>query len=284
MHPTFTLDFFPTEYYSRPPVENRSTGFITRFLTGVREKSIELAPVSFSRLVGETKHRMRYHDEQTNAIPCDLAQRESLHGKINLEAYQWGILVGEREIASLRMVYIHGPKNQIINTWIFPNRPNRMPVYAAELIAVGTEVRVAFVDVQVPAISDTSLLEDTRFLTGTLAPRFSDLPCNELPPDWAVDASQGNYTYARNVPYTSLPHVEDCYLGYMDAYLYAYTPRDVAAAILGSELDEASVDTLHQYQYHHMEHSPGNKFLSKLFGADWTEKFMRDFLFAKPQG
>jgi hypothetical protein len=284
MHPTFTLDFFPTEYYSRPPVEGRGTGFITKLLKGAREKPVELVPVSFSRLVSETKYRMQHHDEQTDDIPCDLLRRESLNGKISLEAYQWGILVGAREIASLRMVYIHGSKNQIINTWIFPNRPNLMPVYAAELIAVGTEVRVAFVDVQVPAISDSSLLEDTRLLTSTLAPRFADLPCNELPPDWAVDASQGNYTYARNVPCTRLPQVEDCYLAYMDAYLHSYTPRDVTAAILGSARDEASVDTLHQYQYHHMEHSPGNKFLSKLFGADWTEKFMQDFLFAKPQG
>ncbi|XZE19250.1 hypothetical protein SH449x_004567 [Pirellulaceae bacterium SH449] len=284
MHPTFTLDFFPTEYYSRPPVESRGTGFISRLLTGVRRKPLELVPVSFSKLVGETKERMRYHDEQTTTIPADLARRESLHGKIDLEAYQWGILVGGKELASLRMVYIHGPKNQIINTWIFPNRPNRMPVYAAELIAVGTEVRVAFVDVQVPVISDASLLEDTQFLTGTIAPRFADLPCNELPPDWAVDASQGNYTYARNIPSTSLPHVEDCYLAYMDAYLYGYAAGNVASEILGHKRDEASIDTLHQYQYHHMEHSPGNKFLSKLFGADWTEKFMRDFLFAKPQG
>ena len=182
------------------------------------------------------------------------------------------------------MVYIQGPKNQIINTWIFPNRPKQMPVFAAELIAVGDEVRVAFVDVQVPVIGSSAVLEDTSLMTSGIAARFSGLPCNEAPPVWAIESSQGNYTYARNVPISSFSKVEECYRSYLDTYLSAFVNKKVGVVLSELKRDEHAIDELHQYQHHHMQSSPGNKFLSKLFGPDWTESFMREFLFAKPRG
>jgi phycoerythrobilin:ferredoxin oxidoreductase len=226
---------------------------------------------------------MNSHLNHCHLIPKQYAQRESLHGKMLLEAKEWSLQIQGRPIASVRMVYIHGGKNEIINTWIFPNRPKRMPVYAAELIAVGDATRVAFVDIQVPVL-DGSVVEDTSMMTGLLAPQFASLPCNEAPPFWAIQESQGNFTYARNVPAVELPTIEACYLAYMDAYLNHFACDDVGESILELARDEEALNALHAYQHHHMEHSPGNKFLSKLFGSDWTEAFMHEFLFDKPQG
>ena len=240
--------------------------------------------VSFATLVNETKSRMHFHLDETATIPTEFRNRESLHGKIVLTASQWAIQVSSKQIASLRMVYIQGPKNQIINTWIFPNRPKQMPVFAAELIAVGDEVRVAFVDIQVPVIDSSSVLEDTSLMTSGPAARFSGLPCDEVPPVWAIESSQGNYTYARNVPISSFTKVEECYRAYLDTYLGAFAKKNANGALSKSKRDEDAIDELHRYQHHHMESSPGNKFLSKLFGPDWTESFMREFLFAKPRG
>lgn len=283
MYPNFTFDYFPTQYYSRTSTEQStfpSFAGQSRMLSQRIQKS---DPICFAPLVHETKTRMLSHLNRCDLIPKQYAQKESLHGKMLLEATEWSLQIQGRPIASLRMVHIHGGKNEIINTWIFPNRPKHMPVYAAELIAVGDAIRVAFVDIQVPVL-EGSVVEDTSMLTDALAPRFASLPCNEEPPFWAIQESQGNFTYARNVPAADLPTIETCYLSYMDAYLNQFACEDVGKSILQLERDEEALNALHAYQHHHMEHSPGNKFLSKLFGSDWTEAFMREFLFEKPQG
>lgn len=283
MYPNFTFDYFPTQYYSRTSTEQSTLPTFAGQSRMLSHRTLKSDAVSFAPLVQETKTRMRSHLSRCNLIPKQYVQRESLHGKMLLEATEWSLLIQGRPIASLRMVYIHGGKNEIINTWIFPNRPKNMPVYAAELIAVGDAIRVAFVDIQTPVL-EGSVVEDTSMLTGMLAPRFAGLPCNEAPPFWAVQESQGNFTYARNVPFADLPTIEACYLAYMDAYLNHFACEDVGRSILRQSRDEDAINALHAYQHHHMEHSPGNKFLSKLFGADWTVAFMREFLFEKPQG
>jgi hypothetical protein len=78
--------------------------------------------------------------------------------------------------------------------------------------------------------------------------------------------------------------VEECYTVYLDAYLKGFVNKSVGSDLAAMERDESALDKLQAYQHHHMQSSPGNKFLSKLFGPDWTESFMRDFLFAKPRG
>lgn len=283
MHPNFTFDYFPAQFYARPTVERSTLPTFTSQSRLGNQKVLRSDNVCFAPLVDETKSRMLRHLNCCKLIPKQYAQRESLHGKMILEATEWSLQIQGQPIASLRMVYIHGGKSEIINTWIFPNRPKRMPVYAAELISVGDATRVAFVDIQVPAL-EGSIVEDTCTMTGLLAPQFASLPCNEEPPFWAIQESQGNYTYARNVPAVELPRIEACYLAYMDAYLNHFAGEDVGKSILELERDEEALNVLHVYQHHHMEHSPGNKFLSKLFGSDWTEAFMQEFLFDKPKG
>lgn len=284
MHPNFTLDYFPVEYFTRPVGEPRRSGFFSRSVSRQVSADSPGNAVSFEPLVTETRSRMRSHLDETLSIPQEFRRRESLHGKIELHASQWSIQARKKSIGSLRMVYIHGAKNQIINTWVFPNRPDHMPVFAAELIAVGAEVRVAFVDIQVPVIRSRSLLDDVSLLSTGIATRYVELACNEAPPVWATESSQGHFTYARNVPVSQLGRVEECYQAYLDSYLNAFTNRITGAGLIDQKRDESVLDELHQYQHHHMESSPGNKFLSKLFGADWTDSFMREFLFARPRG
>lgn len=284
MHPNFTLDYFPVEYFTRPAGEPRRSGFFSRTATRKISAVSPDSTVSFEPLVAETRSRMRPHSEETISVPNEFKKRESLHGKIELHASQWSLQAGRKSIGSVRMVYIHGAKNQIINTWIFPNRPDHMPVFAAELIAVGAEVRVVFVDIQVPVVRTRSILDDVSLLTNGIAARYLDLACNEAPPMWATESSQGHFTYARNVPVSQLCRVEECYQAYLDAYLNAFTNRITGTGLSDRKRDESVLDELHKYQHHHMESSPGNKFLSKLFGADWTDSFMREFLFAKPRG
>jgi len=245
-------------------------------------EATNLKPNSFAYLVFETEARMASCSSIPTFNPL-FERRKSLNEKFNLVAKEWVLLKGSSSLATLRMVHIRGAKNEIINTWIFPNQPDRVPVFAAELIAVGGTVKVAFVDIQAPALKSPSL-EQARILSASLAPRFRSLPCDEKAPDWAVGDSQGNFTYARNVPSDQFPEIEKCYLAYLDSYLseYVLVCRVQNNAI--SREDSNALNVLHTYQHHHMEHSPGKKFLSVLFGSEWTDAFMKNFLFSMPRG
>ena len=113
----------------------------------------------------------------------------------------------------------------------------------------------------------------------SVAHTFDSLPCDEVAPDWATDASLGHYTYARQVPDQQLGAIRACYIDYLILYLNYVRCAEVKSK-LGS--NDAARDTLHAYQLHHMQHSPGKKFLGNLFGVDWTERFMLEFLFTLP--
>jgi Ferredoxin-dependent bilin reductase len=280
MNYSLTFDFFPAQYY---PTCTSGANFQNRIDPASTVPSFQSGPINFLRLVEQTTKLMNQQRAISETIPNEFSKRMSLNAKMTLIAKEWTLQSGSQSLGQLRMVHIQGAKNAIINTWVFPNRPAKMPVFAAELIAVGNATKVAFVDIQVPVLSKFAA-EDVALLTTALSTRFSSLPCNETPPDWATNASQGNFTYARDVPNEQLSTVEDCYLSYLGTYLRAFASDEAAAEVANSERDEEAIDALQEYQVHHMEHSPGNKFLDKLFGSEWTESFMKNFLFAKPRG
>jgi len=240
----------------------------------------------FLTLKQQTQNRLG----QIRAIQAPLAnaisENESKNGKFTLTAESWSIELkdadGQRHsIASVRMVYIRGQKSEIINTWIFPFRPDILPVFAAELISVGGVTRVAFVDIQTPVMTgDTS--EEVTLLTAPLALRFACLPCDEEAPEWATSASPGNFTYSRQADANWTSTIQECYLSYLDAYLKAYATGTTANNSARLLADHSVTHALQAYQKHHMESSPGKKFLGNLFGVEWTNSFLTDFLFAKP--
>ena len=240
----------------------------------------------FQTLKQETQDRL--HKLRATRIPIanSISAKESKNGKFTLTAESWSLVSkGEdgqtRSIANVRMVYIRGQRNEIINTWVFPKRPDVLPVFAAELISVGGVTRVAFVDIQTPVMTG-DIVNEVTHLTAPLASRFSCLPSDEEAPKWATSASPGNFTYSRQADTAWTSTIQDCYLSYLDAYLKAYATGTTAKNSARFLEDPSMTQELQVYQKHHMESSPGKKFLGNLFGVEWTDSFLTDFLFAKP--
>lgn len=231
----------------------------------------------FDQLANATRVRLRQNGAQPREVPAQFAQCQSNNGKFKLTAQAWQLHLGLCEI-QLRMVKIDGAKSNIINTWIFPTDPRMYPVYAAELIGVAEQVRVAFVDIQTPVANDHS--EMLKVQLSGIARKYAALPCDEAAPEWATAASLGHYTYARGVPTSGLAQVAACYLDYLDLYLD--TNRQLKSPTRNLETLSGARRELSAYQLHHMHSSPGQKFLGNLFGVDWTERFMLEFLFSQP--
>ncbi len=230
-----------------------------------------------------TRRRMSAMQAIPTPVASAFATRGSLNSKFTLTADAWRITAARRTIAEVRFVKIDGAKSNIINAWIFPLAPAQTPVFAAELIGVNDVTRVAFIDIQTPALSGQAAVR-VKSMTRPLAQRYATLPCDEPAPGWATCESTGNFTYARGASNADLQRISDCYFDYLDCYIDHFMespPLATPPATDSGQMARTAAEQLHSYQLHHMEHSPGKKFLGNLFGNDWTHQFMTDFLFAE---
>lgn len=290
MHYSFTLDYFPPQFYSPKNALGARTTRNRPGLAGPHSRQegfhaqARNAETPFQWLADETVSRLVSRAAKQSPLDARFSQQMSLNGKVELLAQQWDLAGAGESIAHLRMVHLRGPRNEIVNTWVFPRQPQHMPVFAAALLAVRGSVRIAFVDIQTPAASRDVALE-AELLTAALATRFVTLPCKVQAPVWATHASQGNFTYARNVSADQMHVVQDCYLAYLDTYLGAFASPGESDAVQSGEPSRrtaVALEKLHEYQLHHLRSSPGGRYLSKLFGANWAQSFLQSFLFAKP--
>lgn len=216
-------------------------------------------------------------------VPCIEAvqtteiEKVSLNQKFKLWAYQWRLTLNDEHVGTCRMVLIQGTKNEIINTWVFPANPRHSPVFAAELIAMAGEPRLTFVDIQAPSLESNrnNVKERTTFLRK----KHETILTSETPPVWAISESLGGYVFSRQLGEWAFTEITRCYKDYLSLAVELYrTENSLPNAPPKNQLPQA-IDALTDYQTHHRESSPGNAFLSKLFGDDWTNDFLRTFLF-----
>jgi hypothetical protein len=226
----------------------------------------------------------RWTVENTGAIDPRIKPSFKLHciksscnGKFKLWAYQWRLCLLGEHVGTCRMVLIQGSTNEIINTWVFPAVPSHDPVFAAELIAMAGAPRLTFIDIQTPAIQNEC--HPIRSQTMALRNQFAAILSDEIPPEWAIADSQGGYVFSRQLTVDAFETIQQCYKSYLIAYLDTLLGDNANRKMRCVNEDQHSLDRLHAYQIHHRESSPGNVFLSKLFGVDWTKDFLEKFLF-----
>ena len=216
-------------------------------------------------------------DERVLSRPSDCIRKLSINSKFMLWAHQWHLYVHGAHVATCRMVLIQGNKNEIINTWVFPKDPRSCPVFAAELIATAGAPRLTFIDIQTPVME--AKIEAIRIKTFALRQSYANILCDETPPSWAISDSQGGYVFSRQLSDIAFSEIQSCYKNYLTTNLKCFLADTGSARTTSSAALLLAQKELHDYQHHHMDNSPGNTFLSKLFGADWTNDFLRTFLF-----
>jgi hypothetical protein len=247
----------------------------------------------FAKLAESTLKQLadseRRSGSSTETMACDSPENAfdhqvtAINGKFHLWAKQIRLHHRSEHTLTCRMVLIQGQRNEILNTWIFPTAPESCPVFAAELIAMAGMPRLTFIDIQNPAMASGSCA--VRELTDQLRARHVGLVCDEEPPQWAIDATLGGYIFSRALAATKFSSIDACYEDYLRCYMRGFLSP--SGSTEHSNADGSSLTCrsnaereLHHYQVHHMEHSPGSVFLGKLFGNEWTNDFLRNFLFA----
>jgi len=199
-------------------------------------------------------------------VPAEFAERVSHNGKTRLEACEYTL----GEVGTARMVRILGTASEIVNTMIFPEHPDRMPLFAAELLVFGGVPRLAFVDLQTPGLAPDRL-ETIRSATTELAARYP-LPADAGPPEWATHYSTGGYCYGRPGSRSYIPTLKKAYADYLKLWL---TTQDGCQ----KHANESAREELLKYKRHHVSNSPGCEFMGKLFGDEWAARFLEDWLY-----
>lgn len=211
------------------------------------------------------------------SLPLELAIAVGLNGRSKLNAEAWGLTVGDVS-AECRLVTIRGISATIFNCLIVPDEPGRTPILVADFLANHDELRLAFLDVQVPGIAAT-----TRGLVAEagygLLRRYAHLPGDD-PPEWAVAHSTGAYLCVRPAGPEQALQLLDAYRDYLGLWVelaaggepFDRMPMPQAAAALAAMFHE------------HLESAPNLPFLDRQFGSAWARRFCDQFLYRVPNG
>jgi hypothetical protein len=234
---------------------------------GVSMEARETKP--FYILWQETLNMLSKIDCQYIPLCPSLAQME---GKANMKLEATCYSLGKNQVAEMRMVKITSPKIDILNTMIFPKTPNTLPVFACELISLIKEY-VVFLDIQTPGfdIPSAVLTESIQ----SVRTKYAHLP-TQVSPEWAREHSTGGYIFSRFEKPQHLSQFRQAYHDYFHQWHLLLQNTDDPSQTPKKE----SLAELYKYQQHHVTHSPGNRFLSSIFGKENSENFLHNFMYS----
>jgi hypothetical protein len=256
----------------------RATKAENRFGLAIMTTLENNAPAS-SRLAGQAESMASLAGAEA---PARSVRREGL-GRLAstvLEGREW-----KTPRLVLRSTHIAGPAAEIFNVMGFPEEPDKAPIYAAELIFFGKAPRVAAVDLQpVWGASPEAPPLDAK-LDACLAPlaeRFADLPRSDGMPGWCAAYFTARAVYSRPDDPGSTPRLVEACGAFFQAFLNDWIAADAAPpppeAAPGSRARCRAA--LAEYKRHHREHLPGQPYLGKVFGEDWTRDFLESFMYS----
>jgi hypothetical protein len=215
------------------------------------------------------------------ALPADYRERrgEGALATTLLRGYGW-----EEARFSVRCTHIHGPNVEILNVMGFPASPAHQPILATDFICYGGRPRIAVADLQPlwgrdsagVATGLTAKLDD---MLRPLAESFADVRAVEELPDWCAEYFTPYCFFALPNVAAAIPRLIEAYHAYCDAWSDGWI-GDSSKGEPRSDLgDVAAAGRLVEYKRHHRESSPGLSFMAKVFGAEWSESYLREFMY-----
>lgn len=221
-------------------------------------------------------------------LPAEWAAAEARGGRFLLRAFAWRKEAGLQGAVEGRAAAVRGPNCEIITCLIFPERNDRQPVFATELVAQGGVPRVAFLDLQTPGLEEGRRVQVAEAAREALE-TFPEAERDEAP-DWARRDGSGFHLFSRGSGgVAGLPRWQEAFSAYLRGWRRIWSlddpsPQDPSrggafGGCDGESSTAASRDAAKNYKAGHVSHSPGTPFLRTVFGAAWTDRFLEEFLY-----
>ncbi|MBI1293044.1 hypothetical protein GC173_17685 [bacterium] len=200
-------------------------------------------------------------------VPADFASKVGQKIPVELSFSRFSLAgVGE-----LRWTSMQSARADILAVMIFPNDSMQLPIFAAEFVVLGGKCKAAVVDLQ-SASPDAGFRPRVAERLRDLAVRYAELRSDTLP-DWCRDHFTDEAIAALGCSVDDLDHLLEGYRLYLTAYLQFV--RDSSPTGSAKECR-----WLRHYKDHHIEHTPGRPFMTAAYGAEWTERFLREGMYA----
>jgi hypothetical protein len=188
-----------------------------------------------------------------------LARATSIDGTVDLHFVDADIAGA----ADLRFTGIQGKSTSIFSLMVFPHHADRVPIFASEFVVFGGIVRAAVADIQ--SVGEHAAAA-ARAPLGRLGSRWRHLQASGPLPEWCREHFTPESVFVLRAGVASLDTLDEALEDFLDEYvrLLREAPRGYAAA-----------DHCRAYKDHHIEHTPGRRYLTRFFGGDWCEAFLR---------
>ena len=228
----------------------------------------------FDNLLNELKINILEHDGKNLIVPNEFRECISQKGNYKLNSWLWDVPEFKRwSVTKLDA----GDHLQVLNSVAYPNHPNDMPIMGIDLLWFEKKEKlVAILDFQ-PLVQDKEYLD--RYFDGlkNLKQYFnefnSDMKSNIYDPTkyfspWALFCKGGNFE-AENI----LPKI-------FSSFLKCYWKNLDLSKANENYIKSQEVSLLHiDYDKYSAEKDPAHGLFSGFFGKEWSEKYMKEFLF-----
>ena len=228
----------------------------------------------FDDLLLELTNNIIQHGGKELIVPSEFCERVSEKGNCKLNSWLWDV----PEFRRWRVTRLDaGDRLQVLNSVAYPHDQNDMPIMGIDLLWFERKQKlVAILDFQ-PLVQDKEYFD--RYFDGlkSLKKCFnefnSDMKSNIYDPSkyfspWALFCKGGNFE-AENI----LPRVFTSFLKYY------WLNLDLSKAN-ENHITSQQVSLLHiDYDKYSAEKDPAHGLFSGFFGKEWSEKYMKEFLF-----
>ncbi|MEM7789852.1 MAG: hypothetical protein AAF546_00490 [Verrucomicrobiota bacterium] len=175
----------------------------------------------------------------------------------------------------IRCVHISSPRIEIINFFFFPHPAIALPVYAMEFVVFGKKPIVAVIDLKGLA-ADPQLKENCTQIMRLAHAHFPELTMATDPPGWFSECRSGEDFFSRPQQLHTMLSAKQAH-EFVCSCLYDIMPK---ANLYSGDDAVKHAEAIRFYKDHHRENSPGLPFLNRTFGEEWTEHFLKNYLFS----
>ncbi|MFQ3592140.1 MAG: hypothetical protein SNJ82_02995 [Gemmataceae bacterium] len=192
-------------------------------------------------------------------------QRETIY--FRLESAGWRAAQGK---LCVRYTRVCSAKVDIATLMIYPTAgAARLPIFGAEWVVVGCHCTRLVLDVE-PAAAHLPVSRQLGEHFAKLGQRWQNVfPTDANMAQWFASIAQP-WALHSACAVEQLPLLRQAYREYLQAYI------NLVNLILPKVPSGADTPEVAAYKRHHAEHSPGKPLMDRVFGPEWTHRFLHE--------